>query len=164
MTLSPFDLNCFHDAELVDISRSPASMDLRLDFLAEDGRRLRARAIGVSMFRAVDIGMQNVVSRIASTHHRNIGDRNEVAGTLKWLSETVDGSSYLSTETLTNLLGKIATGELSLMVVDPSVGGEIAVLAAEITYEAVASPRVPAKHSQASMPTAIPVGARSESA
>lgn len=132
------DLTQFHDAELTGLSISRTTKQLRLVFLAEGGAELRIAFEGVRGFRAVDIGVQNVVSQIVSTQHSDLED-GEILRAIEWLSSMIDAPSYLSMQNLSTYLDKIRSGELRLLMIDASAGGSFGVLSESIALESESS-------------------------
>jgi hypothetical protein len=122
----------FHDAELTGISSgdSPRSIVLLFSLMNEQKRSLALR--DCKIFRASDFVIQNVVSRLLLFHGPEI-DTDSVAERLRWASSLSDASSSLSHERQSELIEKIRTGDLSLLVLEPSCGAELVALFGEMS-------------------------------
>lgn len=134
MNLPDNDFSRFHDAELIGLSIARSAKQLRLDFLTGGGEKVSLSVTGVRMFRAVDIGTQNVVSRIVCVGHGS-GMQVDTLSTLKWAAELVDAPSHLSDEVAQRYFEKISGGSLCMVRIEPSVGGDIVVLGEGVAVE-----------------------------
>ena len=133
MGIANVDLSSFHDAELTRLMISRESKQMSLDYLTEGKALLQLRATGLHAFRAVDVGMQNVVSQILSTNLHEVSE-TEIIDTLEWISATLDSPPYLSGDVIASYVNKIKKREIFLVIIEPSVGGEICLLAEEVTF------------------------------
>jgi len=122
----------FHDAELRHVSHKAAVDLLELGFEKADGQFVVVSLCGVVAFRATDMRMQNVVSRLL-VHGANItlteADLIEHVG---WVSRTCDGEQLLEPAAVSTLVQKVVSGERLLFILEPSWGAEMVVLAEEI--------------------------------
>ncbi|WP_333678090.1 hypothetical protein [Dyella sp.] len=120
-------INGYHDAALKGIEAGEAPRSLALSFVLEDGQQKTLTLHGCEIFRINDFVNQNVVSRLLLFRGSEI-DTAMVAEKLQWASSQSDTHSFLKPERLDELLAKIKAGALSLLVLEPSWGAEVAAL------------------------------------
>lgn len=126
MTISIQYLRSFHDAEFGTLSVDRKAETAALMLHRSDGTRAGFSFEGVRMLRAMDFLHQNVVSRILLSSV-NL-DRFQIGDIVRW-AYAVDRSVSLTEPAFADVMRQLASAELQLFYVDPSVGGEIAVLA-----------------------------------
>lgn len=117
----------YHDAALNSIELGTVPGDLLLCFRLEDGRNRKLTLHGCEMFRVTDFVLQNVVSRLIVVRGKTI-NATDVSNRLKWVSSLSDASSFLTSESLRSIAGKIEDAELTLLILEPSCGAELIVL------------------------------------
>jgi hypothetical protein len=117
----------YHDAVISGIMEADKAGDWVLSVKDENGAIKTLTLAECEMFRVVDFTLQNIVSRIMVFRGTSI-DENFVAQRLNWASSLCDASSYLDEERRRDLVLRIKDGELSLIIVEPSVGAEIVAL------------------------------------
>ena len=125
-------LSTFHDAELRHVSHKAAVELLELGFEKADGQFVLISLCGVVAFRATDMKMQSVVSRLL-VHGINItlteADLVEHVG---WISRTCDGEQLSDSKAVNTLVQKVIAGKRQLFILEPSWGAEMVVLAEKI--------------------------------
>jgi hypothetical protein len=121
----------YHDAVIYGVAADEVSGELVLSVKLENGTRKALALDGCEMFRVVDFTPQNVVSRLMVFRGSSV-DENLLAEKLEWITSFCDASSYLSEERRQEIIRRIKAGELSLVVVEPSVGAEIIALCRSI--------------------------------
>lgn len=125
-------LSTFHDAELRHVSHKAAVELLELGFEKADGQFVLVALCGVIAFRATDMRMQNVVSRLL-VHGANITfTATDLAEHVGWISRTYDGEQLSEPAAVNSLVQKVIAGERLLFVLEPSWGAEMVVLAEKI--------------------------------
>lgn len=125
--LSAEDISSFHDAELVSIDMQKLNNSLQLAFNLTDGRICHFYFSNVLAFKANDVILQNIVSRLLISTHYNFS----ISEANKWLtqgSSFLDGGKFFSDAQIAEYTNKVKKGEATLFVVDPSWGAEISVL------------------------------------
>ena len=117
-----------HDAELVGVELTGDRKTVRLSLVDNEKASIAIVASGVKAFRLIDMGLQNVVYRL----HRPESDTSslsaDLGGKLNWVTSCLDAPSYLSDAAMSDYLEKIKSGNLSLLLLEPSAGAELAVL------------------------------------
>jgi hypothetical protein len=117
----------FHDAELLCVSHRRLKSELRLDFTVSD---LKVQSIvcgGVHVFRVADIVRQNIVSRILVSSWHQFMDL-DMTRKINWANSLNDTPISISSSVMVKYAQNIASGDWSLMVVEPSCGAEIVVV------------------------------------
>ncbi|HUB88573.1 MAG TPA: hypothetical protein VMA74_02470 [Dyella sp.] len=117
----------YHDVALKGIVGSGAPGIIALSFVMEDGQQKSLTLHACEIFRATDFVNQNVVSRLLLFRGPEI-DTGIVIDKLRWATSLSDAKSYLSPEWVEVVLAKIRSGQLSLLVLEPSCGAEIVAL------------------------------------
>lgn len=126
------ELENIHDAELVNISIMRAVRSLRLEFLLVTGGKIQVLVDGVTHFRAADVIMQNVVSRLLISSRDALSD-NDIADRLRWVTRLSDTSSFASDPQLDLLRAKLLSNELVLIFLEPSWGAELVIVGKSIS-------------------------------
>jgi hypothetical protein len=135
MTISRQYLQSFHDAEFGTFSADRQARTAALLLHRDDGTRAGFSFEGVRMLRASDFLHQNVVSRILLSSV-NPG-RFEIADIVKW-AYTVGSKVSITDAVLDDVMQRLASAELHLFYLDPSLGAEIAILAEAVRPAATA--------------------------
>lgn len=117
----------YHDAAIYGITADDVAGELLLSVKLENGAKKTLVLDGCEIFRIVDFTPQNVISRLM-VFRDNTADEDLLIEKLRWVTSFCDASSYLNEERLQNIIRRIKVGELSLVVVEPSVGAEIIAL------------------------------------
>lgn len=120
-------INGYHDAALKGIDAGGTPGSIALSFVMEDGQQKSLTLHACEIFRATDFVNQNVVSRLLLFRGPEI-DTGVVIDKLRWASSLSDAKSYLSPEKVEVILAKIRSGQLSLLVLEPSCGAEMVAL------------------------------------
>jgi hypothetical protein len=121
----------YHDAVIYGVAADEVSGELLLSVKLENGTRKALALDGCEMFRVVDFTPQNVVSRLMVFRGSSI-DESFLSEKLEWITSFCDASSYLSEDRRQDIIRRIKVGQLSLVVVEPSVGAEISALCRNI--------------------------------
>jgi hypothetical protein len=118
----------FHDAELVAIEIDRHAKSLMLRFASGSSATKTIGLSGVSHFRAVDLITQNVVSRIivSSLDKLSSEDSRRWIG---WVTSLSDNASFATDQQILDIEQRISQGELTLLVIEPSWGAEIVIIA-----------------------------------
>lgn len=117
-----------HDSEFLSIQfdRESRSLSLRLIDAAGVGKLFRID--GVFHFRATDVTIQNVVSRMLISSEGDIYP-SEVSSWIYWVTSFCDAPSFLSAHQVEGLKQKILTQEYCLLIIEPSAGAQLAAIA-----------------------------------
>lgn len=124
-----------HDAELLNVSIMRDVSSLQLEFLLVTGGKSKVLVEGVTHFRATDIVMQNVVSRLLISSLDALSS-DDVRHWLRWVTRLSSGSSFASDEQLDLLCAKILSQELVLLFLEPSWGVELVIVGNSISVTA----------------------------
>jgi hypothetical protein len=125
-------LATFHDAELRQVSHKAEFELLELGFEKADGQFVVVSLCGVAAFRATDMGVQNVVSRLL-VHGSNMTlTEDELVERVGWVSRTCDGEQLAQPAALNALVHKIVSGERLLFILEPSWGAEVIAIAEKL--------------------------------
>lgn len=130
-------LSGYHDAELTSVEVNRGSKEVLLKFKLASDVFQSISFRNVTLFRATDFIMQNVVSRLHLFEGREV-DVSRIASYLKWVSSLNDSSSFLSDDNMEKNVHKIRGGVLKMLVLEPSWGSEI-VMVFETMEETLAS-------------------------
>jgi len=114
-----------HDAEVIAVVVDRENEYARLDFRLENGALCSAELRGLRAFRGEDLTLQNVVSRLLRSVHKEItGD--ELERWLIWSTSLSDSNSWLSNQRKREWLDACENGDLDLVLIVPSAGAQIA--------------------------------------
>jgi len=125
-------LSLFHDAELrsIEIDREDKRIALRFSLADRSFRTLNFS--GVTSFRTIDVIMQNVTSRLLISSEHEFG-KDDLLRWIRWLTSLSDTESFCTSEQILDIQRKIERGDRLLVVLEPSWGAEIALLARSYT-------------------------------
>lgn len=117
----------YHDAELSGTAYSRANASILLNFELVNGDSVQLLFSGVEAFRINDFGLQNVVSRILASpsYAFSINQINEY---VSWAHSKHDYKASFSDQEIRDIGTAVERGELTLFVLEPSVGAEIVIL------------------------------------
>lgn len=118
----------FHDAELVAIEIDRHAKSMMLRFALDGAATKTIRLSGVSYFRAVDLITQNVVSRIIAPSLDNLWSE-DIRRWIGWVTSLSDNASFATAQQILDIERRISQGEITLLVVEPSWGAEIVIIA-----------------------------------
>jgi hypothetical protein len=128
-------LKTFHDAELRSVVHRASTELLELGFEKTDGRLVTVFLPGVQAFRVTDMRTQNVVSRLL-VHGDNVRFSNdELVDRIGWMSRTCEGEQLLEAAVVMALVRKVTSGECLLLVLEPSWGAEMIVVAGKLVLD-----------------------------
>jgi hypothetical protein len=116
-----------HDAEVIAIAVDRLSGIARLNLRQEDGVLRAVDFYGLKAFRSEDVTLQNVVSRVLQSSTGQFSE-DVLERWLVWVTSLSDAKSWLSEERKREWHAACGTGRLELVVFEPSVGAQIAVL------------------------------------
>jgi hypothetical protein len=120
-------LSRLHDAELSALSIDRTKRIVTLDFVCPGDVIRQLTFYGVVGFRIVDLIQQNVVSRIVLSGDRSLSD-DDVYKWVKWVNTIAGSEVFIQKAEADNLVTRIKAGNLSLLVLEPSWGAELAVV------------------------------------
>lgn len=127
-------LSTFHDAELRQMSHIADVNRLELGFERADGQFVVISLRGLVAFRAVDFGLQNVVSRLL-VHGLNLKlTQPELVDHVGWTLNSCDSDQLSDPATVSTLVSRVDSGELLLFILEPSWGAEMIALAKKIVF------------------------------
>jgi hypothetical protein len=121
-------LNEFHDAELIAIELDRQAKLMALRFILPNRHIKIIRLEGVSHLRANDIVSQNVVSRVLVSSNNKFS-ADEISHWTKWVTTLTDTSSFATEDQLAMIQEQISQSQYFLLVLEPSWGAEIVVIA-----------------------------------
>lgn len=131
--MSDLDFARLHDAELICIEVDRWNERARLTLKPEGGQtRVVMELIGLQAFRAEDVTMQNVVSRLLRSSHGQIASDN-LDHWLSWATSFSDTSSWLTDESRRKWLAACAVGDLDLVLLVPSAGAQVAAICERVS-------------------------------
>jgi hypothetical protein len=116
-----------HDAELIAVAVDRLSRIARLSFRQEDGVSRSIELHGLQAFRAEDLTLQNVVSRVLRSSQDQFS-REAIEHSLRWVTSLSDSASWLSDERRHQWLASCENRQLELFVLEPSAGAQVAAL------------------------------------
>lgn len=126
------DFAGLHDAELIGVEIDRANERARLTLQLEGGQTRLVELSGLKALRSEDVTLQNVVSRLLRS------SRGEIAGDhldrwLSWATSLSDSGSWLSDQRRGEWLAACASGDLELIVLEPSAGAQIAAVCERVS-------------------------------
>lgn len=121
-----------HDAELIGVEIDRANERACLTFHLESGQTRLMELTGLKAFRSEDVTLQNVVSRLLCS------SRGEIAGNhldrwLSWVTSLSDARSWLSEQRKGEWLAACESGDLELVVLEPSAGAQVAAVCERVS-------------------------------
>lgn len=121
-------LDGFHDAEMIALEVDRHARSVTLRFVLPD-KGVRIVELGsVSHFRANDVIGQNVVSRMLVSSNGDFSP-GDLLRWIRWVT-SLDGTGPFATdEQIEAIRRQVEEGQLLLVVLEPSWGAELAVLA-----------------------------------
>lgn len=123
--MSDADFAGLHDAELIGVEIDRANERARLTLRLESGQTQLVELSGLKAFRSEDVTLQNVVSRLLRSSRGEIAS-GHLDGWLSWATSLSDSGSWLSEQRRGEWLAACASGELELVVLEPSAGAQVA--------------------------------------
>jgi hypothetical protein len=123
--------NTFHDAEVSSVSHDPAASELSLTFTLPDSHVKTIYFRQVSAFRVADFVRQNVVSRVLMSTWHQFSDA-ELMKKVNWANSLSDTPIFLDEIHMVEYVRNIASGKWHLLIVEPSCGAEVVVIAEHI--------------------------------
>lgn len=117
----------FHDAELRSVEHDRFKSELRITFALSGGNVRAISCRGVHVLRATDIVRQNVTSTVLLSSWHRFPDCDVVAK-VNWANSLSDTPIQLGLAAMTKYRQSIASGDWSLLVIEPSCGAEIVVV------------------------------------
>lgn len=120
-----------HDAELKRIDIDAKSQIIQLEFCLENGRRKILKITGVRAFRAEDLIMQNIISRILLHSHGDIGE-DGLGFYIDWVAALSDCKTWFDEQTKSGWQEQIRANSLELIVFEPSAGAQIVIICKKI--------------------------------
>ena len=123
----------YHDAELVGLYYARDRQHLLLNFQLVDGDLAVVRCDGVTHFRLGEMGLQNVTSRLLISSEREF-QPDEIRNHINWACSR-DGHEHAMTDSRAAYFRtSIRHRQFTLLVLEPSVGAEVAVLCKSVTH------------------------------
>ncbi|WP_244848391.1 hypothetical protein [Caballeronia sp. SL2Y3] len=125
----------FHDAELLGIEHDREERFLELRFRRVGGELETLRFSGVTALRMIDFATQNVASRLLFSP-RYMFSLAEVRFWIQWINSRDDSKARdISEEQAGEYMRDLETGRRTLFVLEPSCGGEMAVLCESVSLK-----------------------------
>ncbi|RKF30685.1 hypothetical protein BCY88_13645 [Paraburkholderia fungorum] len=116
-----------HDAEIVSISMDRGTSVCRIGLSRVTGQLCTVELFGVKAFRADDFVLQNVVSRVLRSTARQFSTE-ESDYWVTWATSFSDTDSWLKPDSKHHWLADVHDGRLELVLFEPSIGTQIAVV------------------------------------
>ncbi len=116
-----------HDAELVAIAYNRNLACVCLDFLKVNGAATQLSFVNVQAIRIQDFVLQNVVSRVRLSANVDFVDE-DLKKWITWATSLSDAKNWWSDTAREKLFNSIKAGDLQMVVFEPSVGAEIAII------------------------------------
>ena len=129
--LKAADLSALHDSELYLVRRDRDYRSLKLGFRNIDRTFSNMLFGNILTYRMDNIQCQDVVSRIIASNTTS-GFEDNIEKIARWTS-SVANNLLISEDKLRTHIGKIRSGDLQLIYVQPSWGAEIGVIAETVT-------------------------------
>lgn len=121
-----------HDAEVVGVKVMDGGAGAVIELSRVNGTQVSVHSRGILAFRAVDMAMQNVVSRVCiSTAETDVA---WLTHRLSWATERIDATSYLSNSAMEEYVRRLQTDDLKLIWIEPSVGVELVAVCESIEF------------------------------
>lgn len=121
-----------HDAELIGVELDRANERARLTLQLESGQTRLVDLSGLRAFRSEDVTLQNVVSRLLRSSRGEISP-DHLDRWLSWATSLSDTGSWLSDQRRSEWLAACASGDLELVVLEPSAGAQIAAVCKKVS-------------------------------
>ncbi len=123
-----------HDAELLGLKINKRDDTVELYFFLVNDTHCTIVLGGVKSFRSQDIIVQNVLSRLLTTAYRQLSHA-EIGKWIEWSTSLSDANTFLSRQQQDEWIKSCENGTLTLVVIEPSAGAEIASVCEEISIE-----------------------------
>lgn len=121
-----------HDAELIGVELDRANERARLTLQLESGQTRLVDLSGLRAFRSEDVTLQNVVSRLLRSSRGEISP-DHLDRWLSWATSLSDTGSWLSDQRRSEWLAACASGDLELVVLEPSAGAQIVAVCEKVS-------------------------------
>lgn len=119
-----------HDAEITGIDSLRDIREVLIRTRLSNGNLLNLKFKTVHLFRVVDFGMQNVISRVLVYSKDEL--KSDIGiDKINWLNSFSDTKASLSKNQLDALYSVIDNDDLNLVYLEPSCGAELAILFSE---------------------------------
>lgn len=125
-----------HDAELMSISVDRDSSVLCMSYRLEVGLLCAVELHGVKAFRCEDLTLQNVVSRTLQSSNKDFSSE-EIAYWITWATSLSDATSWLNDQRKFDWISACSEGGLELVVFEPSVGAQLAVVCEKVVLNKI---------------------------
>ena len=126
------DFAGLHDAELIGVEVYRANAQARLTLQLEGNQTRVVELIGLKAFRSEDVTLQNVVSRFLRSSRGQIAS-DDLDRWLSWTTSLSDARSWLSEQRKSEWLAACTSGDLELVVLEPSAGAQIAAICERVS-------------------------------
>jgi hypothetical protein len=124
----PFEvISKLHDVELCSFSIIRKERKIILGFLMSNGTIERLQFEGVKSFRANDLILQNVVSRVLLSPDESVPDETLLYW-IKWVNTLSDSDVFINNSEANEYLAMIKARSLSIFILEPSWGAELVVI------------------------------------
>ncbi|WP_051743601.1 hypothetical protein [Paraburkholderia fungorum] len=130
-----------HDAEIVSIGMDRGTSVYRIGLSRVTGQLCTVELFGVKAFRAEDFVLQNVVSRVLRSTARQFSTE-EIDYWVTWATSFSDTDSWLKPDSKHHWLAGFNDGRLELVLFEPSIGAQIAVVCDRLLFRPSASEHV----------------------
>jgi hypothetical protein len=132
LTMSDVYFVELHDAELIGVEIDRTNERARLTFQLESGHSRLMELAGLKAFRSEDVTSQNVVSRLLRSSRGEIAN-DHLDRWLSWATSLSDARSWLSEQRKSEWLAACASGNLELVVIEPSAGAQVAAVCERVS-------------------------------
>ncbi len=123
----------YHDAELVGLYYMRDRHHLLLNFQLVEGDLAIVRCEGVTHFRLGEMGLQNVTSRLLISSEFDF-QPDEIRNYINWAC-SLDGYEHGMTDSRAAYFRSgIRHRQLTLLVLEPSIGAEVAVVCKSVIH------------------------------
>jgi hypothetical protein len=122
-----------HDAEIVSISMDRNTSVCRIGLSRVAGQCRTVELIGVKAFRAEDFVLQNVVNRMLRSTAKQFSTE-AIDYWMTWATSFSDTDSWLKPDSKHHWLAAFNEGRLELVVLEPSIGAQIAVVCERLLF------------------------------
>ncbi|WP_322028565.1 hypothetical protein [Paraburkholderia sp. J76] len=129
------DLPSFHDAELCSVEHDPEARSLTLRFRRVGGENEVLKFSGVIAQRLIDFAAQNVASRLLISPGYMFTSA-EARTWIQWINSRDDSkATAISEESSDAYAADFNAGRLTLFLLEPSCGAEMAVLCESVSLK-----------------------------
>jgi hypothetical protein len=123
----------YHDAELIGLYYARDTHHLLLNFQLVTGGLAVVQSDGVTHFRLGEMDLQNVTSRLLISSEREF-QPDDIRDHLNWACSR-DGREHLMTDSrAVHFRTRIRHRELTLLVLEPSIGAEVVVVCKSVIH------------------------------